>query len=274
MLFSCVRWMGRNSYIMSDLLNNKEVEQFINEGYVRLDKVFSKEIADKVLEVLWNDLPFDRSDPSTWNEPVVRLGMYTDRPFVDSVNTQRLYRVFDQLIGKDRWIPCGSVGTFPVRFPSDKEPNDTGKHVDAGFPGEDPGNFWEWRVNVKSKGRALLMLVLYSDVGQQDAPTILYKGSHWDVAKLLSSEGDAGLSFMELAGRLEGLSEREAAYAVGKTGTVYLCHPFMVHAAQGHKGKVPKFMAQPPLLIRGELSFEDSDRDLFPVEKAIRLALE
>jgi hypothetical protein len=29
---------------------------------------------------------------------------------------------------------------------------------------------------------------------------------------------------------------------------VYLCHPFIVHSAQPHRGKTPRFMAQPPLL--------------------------
>lgn len=101
-----------------------------------------------------------------------------------------MHLVFNQLIGEDKWIPCRNVGTFPIRFPSTKQPNDVGKHVDASFPGDDPGNYFEWRVNVKSKGRALLMLVLYSDVSENDAPTVIYEGSHIDVAKLLSTEGD------------------------------------------------------------------------------------
>src|SRR5690606_28837951 len=34
-------------------------------------------------------------------------------------------------------------------------------------------DFLEWRANVTSKGRALLMLFLFSDVGDRDAPTRL-----------------------------------------------------------------------------------------------------
>ncbi|QNF33652.1 phytanoyl-CoA dioxygenase family protein [Adhaeribacter swui] len=259
---------------MSDFLSKKEIEQFIQDGYVRLDSAFTKEIANAALDILWNDLPCDRSNPSTWTEPVIRLGMYTQEPFVESVNTLKLHNAFNQLIGKDRWLPCRNVGTFPIRFPSDKQPNDTGKHVDASFPGNDPNNYFEWRVNVKSKGRALLMLILYSDVSENDAPTIIYKGSHLDMAKLLSKEGDLGLSFMELANKLDALPQREEVYATGKAGTVYLCHPFLVHAAQPHKGSTPKFMAQPPLLLRGELSISDSEVGYTPVEKAIRLALD
>lgn len=256
---------------MSDILSQRQIEQFITEGFVRIDNAFSKEIADAALDILWKDIPFDRSDPGSWTQPVVRLGMYTQQPFIDSVNTPRLHIAFDQLIGAGRWIPCRSVGSFPVRFPSDQQPSDTGRHVDAGFPGDDPANYFEWRVNVRSKGRALLMLVLYSDVSEADAPTVVYKKSHLDVVRLLYPQGEAGLSFMDIAERLNEFPEWEKAYATGRAGTVYLCHPFLVHAAQVHQGHTPKFMAQPPLLLRSELHIDGSSHT--PVEQAIRLAL-
>mgnify|MGYP000876383031 CR=1 FL=1 len=259
---------------MSKILGKKEIEQFIIHGYVRIDNAFSQEIADEVLAVLWNDLPCDRFDPATWTAPVIRLGMYTDEPFVESLNSKKLHLIFNQLVGENKWIPCRNVGTFPVRFPAIEPPNDTGKHVDASFAGNEPANFLEWRINLKSKARALLMLVLYSDVSENDAPTVIYEGSHMDVAKLLSKEGDWGLSFMELAGRLDNLPKKKEVYATGKAGTIYLCHPFLVHSAQPHRGTMPKFMAQPPLLLKGELSISGSESGYAPVERAIRLALD
>ncbi|WP_088160651.1 phytanoyl-CoA dioxygenase [Sphingobacterium sp. G1-14] len=259
---------------MSEILSKKEIEQFILSGFVRIENAFSKETADAVLDILWNDLPCERSNPQTWTEPVIRLGMYTQPPFIESLNTKKIHLIFDQLVGKDRWIPCRNVGTFPIRFPSIQKPNDTGKHVDASFAGHDPNNYFEWRVNVKSKGRALLMLVLYSEVSENDAPTIIYEGSHIDVAKLLAKEGEFGLSFMQLANKLDELPKRKEVYATGKAGTVYLCHPFLVHSAQPHSGTLPNFMAQPPLLLRGELAISDSTEGYTPVEQAIRLGLE
>ncbi|HZY83141.1 MAG TPA: phytanoyl-CoA dioxygenase [Cyclobacteriaceae bacterium] len=256
------------------MLSKNDIDHFITEGFVRIDKAFSKDVAKRVVDLLWNDIPFDRNIPSTWKEPVVRLGMYSQQPFIDSVNTPGLHQAFDQLIGPNKWIPCRNVGTFPVRFPSERQPNDTGKHVDVSFPGENPANYFEWRSNVKSKGRALLMLVLYSDVSENDAPTVVYRKSHIDVAKLLYPEGDTGLSFIEIASRLDQLPKREEAFAVGEAGTVYLCHPFLVHAAQAHKGRAPKFMAQPPLLLKSELTIGGSNVDLAPVEVAIRLAID
>ena len=259
---------------MQDVLTKNEIEHFITDGFARINNAFPVEIANDVVDVLWNDIPFDRSDPKSWIEPVVRLGMYSQKPFIKSVNTSKLYSAFDQLVGVNRWMPLESVGSFPVRFPSAKQPSDTGRHVDASFRGDDSSNYFEWRINVRSKGRALLMLVLYSDVSENDAPTIIYKGSHIDVARILYPEGDEGLSFMSLAEKLKDLPKHEEVFATGKAGTVYLCHPFLVHAAQQHKGTTPKFMAQPPLLLKTELQIDGYEYEFAPVEQAIRLALE
>ncbi|WP_256010181.1 phytanoyl-CoA dioxygenase [Desertivirga xinjiangensis] len=259
---------------MSSLLSKTEVEQFIQDGFVRIDNAFSAEVANAALDILWKDIPFDRSNQESWIEPVIRLGMYSQEPFIQSINTPALYAIFDQLIGANKWIPCRSVGAFPVRFPASKQPNDTGKHVDVSFPGGDPGNYFEWRANIRSMGRALLMLILYSDVSNDDAPTVIFKKSHIDVAKLLYPEGDKGLSFMELAARLDDLPKHDEVLATGKAGTIYLCHPFLVHSAQSHKGVNPRFMAQPPLLLRGELNLTDSEIGFSPVERAIRMAID
>src|SRR5690606_24584388 len=158
---------------MADIFEKKDIEQFVNDGFVRIDNAFSSEIAEEAVDILWKDIPFDRLTPSSWVEPVVRLGMYTQRPFIDSVNTERLYAAYDELTAPHRRMRWRTVGAFPIRLPSEKQPNDTGKHVDASFPGDNSDNYFEWRVNVRSKGRALLMLVLYSDVNESDAPTVI-----------------------------------------------------------------------------------------------------
>src|SRR2546429_3301488 len=62
----------------------------------------------------------------------------------------------------DLWRARSDLGTFPIRFPSPDDPGDAGWHVDNSFPHDssDTGDFLNWRINVVSKGRALLMLFL------------------------------------------------------------------------------------------------------------------
>ena len=62
------------------------------------------------------------------------------------------------------------------------------------------------------------------------------------------------------------------ALATGEAGTVYLCHPFLVHAAQMHRGAVPRFMAQPPLHPAEPVRLDREDGNYSPVETAIRQA--
>lgn len=82
------------------------------------------------------------------------------------------------------------------------------------------------------------------------------------------------MSLGELVAQFDKTAHCEEAYAVGTAGTVYLCHPFLVHAAQKHQGNEPKFMAQPPLLPVGSLEIENNNFSHSPVEQAIRRAIE
>lgn len=67
---------------------------------------------------------------------------------------------------------------------------------------------------------------------------------------------------------------RPLAWATGNAGDVYLCHPFLVHAASWpHRGKAPRFIAQPPLTAVGLLELERADGAYSPVELAVRLGL-
>lgn len=254
-------------------LSDAQIEQFIQDGFVRIDDAFPYEFAEEGLAILWRDTGCDANDPRTWTRPVIRLGGYAQEPFAKAVNTPVLHTAFDQLVGKGRWAPRFSLGTFPVRFPSPDDPGDAGWHVDASYPGEDPSNFFAYRINVHSRERALLMLFLFSDVSEHDAPTRIRKGSHLDVARILEPAGEAGMSFMELAGKLDVTATRPEALATGRTGTVYLCHPFLVHAAQPHRGTTPRFMAQPPLHLKEPFQLEREDRAHSPVELAIKRGL-
>jgi hypothetical protein len=140
--------------------------------------------------------------------------------------------------------------------------------------GYDTPDFMEWRANVMSRGRALLMLFLFSDVGLDDAPTRIRVGSHLDIARQLAPAGETGLSLRELAADgFAASADRAEVSAVGEAGTVYLCHPFLVHAAQPHRGRNPRFMAQPPLLPREPICLDRPNGDYSPVEQAILNAM-
>lgn len=254
-------------------LSADDIASFVRDGFVRIEEAFSTQTAEQARSILWEASGCNPDDRSTWTRPVVRLDQFSQAPFREAANTPKLLDAFDQLVGPGRWWPRHALGTFPVRFPSKDAPGDDGWHIDVSFGQEHP-DFMEWRANVSSTGRALLMLFLFSDVGTDDAPTRIRVGSHIDVARQLAPAGEAGLTLRELvASDFGGSAHREEAVAVGEAGTVYLCHPFLVHAAQAHRGTVPRFMAQPSLMPREPISLKRANGDYSPVEQAILNAI-
>jgi hypothetical protein len=261
-------------YMPPDTLSEDDVEQFVSNGFVRVEEAFDRNVATQVCERLYEEIrsvhpDFLVDDPATWPGPVVRLPGSVGQPFFAALTSARLDAAYDQLVGKGRWRRAG-LGTFAVRFPHPVEPDDAGWHVDGSYVGPD-GAFW---TNVSSCGRALLMLLLFTDVGIDDAPTRIRSGSHLLVPPLLEPAAEEGLAALELAQRLPDLGALPIAYATGRAGDVYLCHPFLVHAADRHRGSSPRIIAQPPLApADGRLHPESRIGDYSPVELAIRIGL-
>ena len=87
------------------------IDEFVNQGFVRIDDAFPRELADAGRELLWRDTGCDPAEPATWTRPVVRLGFYGQAPFALAATTPRLTRAFDVLVGQGRWLPRADLGT-------------------------------------------------------------------------------------------------------------------------------------------------------------------
>lgn len=109
-------------------------------------------------------------------------------PFAAAPNSPSLQHAYDLLVGAGRWEPRYSLGMFPLRFPHEEEPDDAGWHIEGSYLPE--GVSWYF-TNLCSWSRALL-LFLFSEVGEEDAPTRIRVGSHLDVPKVLQKYGEDG----------------------------------------------------------------------------------
>ena len=128
------------------------------------------------------------------------------------------------------------------------------------------------RLNLRSSGRALLMLFLFSDVDDDDAPTRIEVGSHLEVPRLLAPAGEAGLTYLELAERFDPESRLPDRARDRCAGDVYLCHPVPGARGAAASRATPKFMAQPPLQPRTDRA-RSRRRRLFAGRTAIRIGL-
>ncbi|MFD3617785.1 phytanoyl-CoA dioxygenase family protein [Streptomyces sp. NPDC058676] len=252
---------------MGDLL----VERFLSDGCVKIEGAFPPRVAEDCVRLLWRETGYDADDPATWKDPVHWVAGLAQGPFAAAANSPALHEAFDLLVGEGRWEPRYSLGSFPLRFPHEEEPDDAGWHIEGSCL---PDGASAYHTNLRSRDRALLMLFLFTEVSEGDAPTRIRVGSHLDVPRVLEPYGEQGASFMELGPKVAAASaHRPVAYATGGPGDVYLCHPFLVHAAQPHHGTRPRFMAQPPLCPAVPYVLEREDGDYSAVEFAIRRGL-
>lgn len=256
-----------------EVLEQSELERFVREGYLVVRSAFPTELAEECRRSAAQQLGIDLADPNSWRRPVVR-GVPTGDCFKRAANCPRLLDAVGQVVDPDAWRRRPNLGAFVVRFPSEDDPGDAGWHIDSSF--QPPGDA-RWFVNYRSKERALLLLCLLSDVGMDDAPSRLLPGSHLEMARLLAPAGEEGLpgAYESQASKipLPALMSDEV-FATGSAGDVFVCHPFLVHAASWpHRGEQPRFLAQPPMTVSDGLNLNGPLSGLSPVARAIRLGI-
>ncbi|GII51911.1 phytanoyl-CoA dioxygenase [Planotetraspora thailandica] len=242
------------------------MDAFIEDGFLKIEEAFPREVGERAQAQLWERMGLSPDRPSEWTEPV-RWVMDEDGSGAlgEAIRSPRIAAALNAIAGEGTWFPRGTVGMLPIRFPFPTDAGDTGWHIDQ----NDPGPEGAWGI-VTARPHNLLILMVFSEVGPDDAPTRIRVGSHFDTARALEPYGEKGLPFFESGPVLDSASaHRREVLATGLPGDVYLCHPFLVHAAQAHRGTRPRFMSQGPIILREPLRAGSAT----PLSRAVRLAL-
>jgi hypothetical protein len=224
-----------------------DLDAFMSHGYAKIEQAAPRNVADEARALLWRQLGLSPADPAGWTEPVKWASDLTGAgPFGELARSTALAAALDRICGQGGWSPRGSLGNIPVRFPVGPPADDRGWHIDANTP--QPDGSWV----VTGRPHTVLLLTLLSAVGEDDAPTRLRAGSHHDVSRVL---GPDPVDFADV-GRLVGEASagRPVTHATGEPGDMYLVHPFTAHAADEHRGRTPRFMAQAPVVLTSPLT--------------------
>lgn len=298
----------------SQVLTKEQIDQFIEKGFVHLKGAFSREDALDAQSYLWGKVEekagLSRDDRSTWKEDMVTIQENYRNDSFDRCNTTLLADAIDDLVGNDRvkqrfvngeTDDLPGWGWWPVNF-----------SVGADSSWTVPRNGWHWdgihfRHYVDAPDQGLLCLCLFSDIELRGGSTLVVEGSHRLVSKFLSQqhEGveigdgirkffDQHAYFSELSGRTndnrsteeridyfmntihtaDDGTELRVVETPGKAGDVFLCHPFLIHAASPNHSGNTRFMCNrtSPLKEKLQLDREDHSEES-PLERSIRIAL-
>ena len=267
-----MKWrVRRQPWQPGAVLSEAEIGGFLADGYVTIRGAVPGPVVAACQDLIWAELARTgarRDDPATWTAPVVRIPCPEGGPFAEAGTRPVLQEACDQLIGAGRWWRREGIGgTIPVRFPSTEDPGDAGWHIEASYQEEG-----QQRVSAGTRARGLLALYLLTDVEPDGAPTRLRPGSHRDVPPILAPAGDAGLAWRPAAQQAARASaHRPTVLATGQAGDVFLCHPFLVHAASWpHRGRFPRMIAQPAVALHGQYPLQAAPGQAPPpVQRAI-----
>lgn len=250
------------------MLSEATIETFVRDGYVVVRDAVPSDIVDRCVATTAHELAgtgVDLADRATWVAPTARFTSPHGGGFEAAGVQAGLVASYDQLAGAGRWSNGRSGGcAVPVRFPHEDRPWDAAWHADGGFFAD--GDYW---INVFCRRRALLVIILLSDVDERSAPTELKVGSHLDVARVLAPLGERGSRFLDLWGRLPSTTwERPSVFATGAAGDVYVCHPFLMHRASWpHRGTGPRVIVTPDVALDVPYGLDEPDPP--PVVRAI-----
>ena len=263
-------------------LREDQIQHFIEHGFVVVPDCVDPELARRWTDHAYTRLGYAPDNSSTWTEEIVWMDHETTAP-VAELSPKGWGALCDIVGGVDRIDPVvyeiesthfTTINAFewsdafivnfrrgadqPWQAPSADLP---GWHKDGSY----------FRHFLDSREQALLTVMLWSDVAPQGGGTFIARDSIPVVARYLADrpEGVGPGEFGELIGQCRDFDE-----LTGATGTFVILHPFMLHASSNNHSGRPRFMSNPPMVLREPMQLNRPDpADFSPLERATLHAL-
>lgn len=274
-----------------EVLTPADIDQFIEDGYVRVENCFGREDAAQFIAEANRRIsseperwvkdygqPGDErlrdyraEDPATWVRAQIDLG---SARHVDYTRfAPRLWAAICQLLGgPDRIATSAWHDHFCVNLNDRAEDGPEVPALDwRGWHIDDPSR----RVRLGEYSNGLLLVMLFSDVDVGGGGTFIVPESVPLVAQALAADPE-GVDLVDRA-FAQDITRRctRRVELTGKTGDVFLCHPFMIHTASANASGRIRWMSNPMIRVNEWLSFApDATGPLAPVELAVSRALQ
>ena len=261
------------------VLTDAQVQSFLDHGYLIVKDCLDTTLAQRWIGEAYDRLGYDRNDPRTWEKDIVWMDHKNKLP-VREVAPRAWEAILDVVGGEDRLETqvmgkkgghFSSINSFlwsdafivnfhrganqPWQPPSAQSP---GWHKDGSY----------FRHYLDSREQALLTIVLWSDMRHQGGGTFIAPDSVRVVARLLAEHPEgippSDFDYAALIGQCTQFEE-----LTGTAGDFVILHPYMLHASSQNVLGRPRFMSNPPIVLKEPLNFNrDNPEEFSLLERA------
>lgn len=261
---------------MSDLtrenyrvLNEAQIQHFLDKGYLVVKNCFAPDFAQSWIDEAYVRLGYDPKNPATWEKDIVWMDRHNTRS-VKEISAKAWAAICDVVGGEDRLedtvmeIKSNHFSTidsfewsdsFIVNF-----------HRGADKPWQPPSakvGGWHkdgsyFRHFLDSREQALLTIVYWSDVAHQGGGTFIAPDSVRHIARFLADRPEGvkpgEIPFQAIIEQCEEFVE-----VTGEAGDFIILHPFMLHASSQNVSGKPRFMSNPPIVLKEPMNLNRAD---------------
>ncbi len=255
------------------VLTDAHIQSFLDNGYLIIKDAINLSISNPWIDQAYTRLGYDPKNPSTWARGLVHMDHLNQVP-VKTVAPKAWDALMDVIGGEDRletevmhikskhFTSINSwtwSDAFIVNFNRGAgEPwqppsaNVTGWHKDGSF----------FRHFLDSREQAILPIVMWSDMRHQGGATFIAPDSVRLIARFLADHPEgvppSDFKFQEMIAKCTRFEE-----VTGKAGDVAIIHPFMLHASSNNVTGNPRFMSNPPVVLKEPMKFDRANPDDF-----------
>ncbi|KZO95317.1 hypothetical protein CALVIDRAFT_516077 [Calocera viscosa TUFC12733] len=243
-------------------LTKEQVQHFMEKGYLKLPKAFTKEKASEWLSDLWVRLGMDAEDKSTWTQERIHMPHFR-RELVSDFCPQAWGAMCELLGGVDRVSEGSAVWNdgFIVNL---------GRAEDSGRI-TDPRDLPDWHADgdfflhfLDSPEQALLVIPLFSDIRPNGGGTFIAPEGVAHVARKLAEHPEGiqpGLG--DKLDQFDFLAQmrkcNEFVEVTGELGDVFLLHPLMLHCASRNALRDVRVITNPPVSLNAPFQLSRSN---------------
>lgn len=263
-----------------EFLTVKQIDHFMNSGWVSIPNCFTKQQAEEWAKDLWTRLGYDKNDPSTWVLEKINMPVLN---YIDACElAPKAWGAICELSGGQDRISdmCRKWGdNFIVNFGKESL-----KGVVVG-----PRELDNWHVDgdhfmhfLDSPDQSLLVIPCITDVLENGGATFICPDGIKVVAKHLYETPEGVTPYMARRGEehkwhefqwfCEQIKNPEKCnlfqQMTGKCGDVVLMHPLMMHSASRNSLHIPRVITNPSVCLKEPFNFNREDpREFSLVER-------